>query len=288
MSNGEQQPGIPIGATLREARTRLGLDVQQAEDQTKIRTRYIRALENEDWEILPGAVYVRGFLRTYGSVLGLDGDLLADEFRRHHEVADEPGPTPAAENVLSGRKRPGERPPSRGPMIAALLVGLAVVLVLIAVLGGGGSDDDGGGGDGDGNRPAREGNARGGGGNGRSGSEDVGGKGGGSGNDKSGKRGSGSGEELRKEKVSITARTSGGVVCLVGGGDEALIDSQPLAAGDKESFDGYKRYRLDITAGIIRFKVGKRAEVIETSEPVSYEGDSRGVREVNYKGDDCP
>lgn len=285
--NGEGQPGVPIGATLREARARLGLDVQQAEEQTKIRTRYIRALENEDWEILPGPVYVRGFLRTYGSVLGLDGELLADEFRRHHEVAAEPGSTPAAENVLTGRKRIGDRPPSRAPMIAALLVGLAVVLVLIAVLGGAGSEDGSGGG-GEGNRSGREGNGGGAGGNGGSGAGDNGGKGSGKGNSGKGGSGSGSGGKLSKEKVALVARTSGGVVCLVGGGNEALIDTQPLAAGDRETFNGYKRYRLDITAGIIRFKVGKNVEVIETSAPVSYEGDSRGVREIDYRGEDCP
>lgn len=275
MANGDPQSNIPIGATLREARTRLGLDVKQAEEQTKIRARYIRALENEDWETLPGAVYVRGFLRTYGSILGLDGELLADEFRRHHEAVAEPTANPVAENVLSGRKRPGERPPSRAPMIAALLVGLAVILVLVAVLGGGGAND------GDQRaQPSRDGRGAGGKGNGNGGS-------GGKGKNKDSKGGSGS-KKLSKEKASVSARTSGGVVCLVGGSKDALIDSQPLIAGDEQSYDGYKRYRLDVEGGIVRFKVGKNKQVIETSDPVSYEGDSNGIVEVDPRGGDCP
>ncbi len=63
--------------------------MREVEERTKIRARYIRALENEDWETLPAPAYVRGFLRTYGQLLGLDGEMLADEFRRRY--GDGPG-----------------------------------------------------------------------------------------------------------------------------------------------------------------------------------------------------
>ena len=58
------------------------MDIKEAEERTKIRTRYLRALEAEDWEVLPAPAYVRGFLRTYGQILGLDGEALADRYRR--------------------------------------------------------------------------------------------------------------------------------------------------------------------------------------------------------------
>jgi len=66
---------IEIGAALRDARRRYGMEVREVEERTKIRAKYIRALENEDWATLPAPAYVRGFLRTYGQMLGLDGNL---------------------------------------------------------------------------------------------------------------------------------------------------------------------------------------------------------------------
>ena len=60
-----------IGATLQSARTRAGLDIADIEAETKIRAKYLRALEQEEWDQLPGSTYVRSFLRTYADVLGL-------------------------------------------------------------------------------------------------------------------------------------------------------------------------------------------------------------------------
>jgi cytoskeleton protein RodZ len=61
-----------IGATLREARMRAKIDINEVETRTKIRAKYLRAIENEEWDLLPGDVYVKSFLRTYGDFLGLD------------------------------------------------------------------------------------------------------------------------------------------------------------------------------------------------------------------------
>jgi cytoskeleton protein RodZ len=75
-----------IGSALREARERKGLSYSQVEDGTKIRARYIRALEEEDFGVLPGATYSKGFLRAYADYLGLDGHLFIDEFNsRYHD-----------------------------------------------------------------------------------------------------------------------------------------------------------------------------------------------------------
>ena len=75
-----------IGPALREARERRGLSYSQAEAGTAIRSRYIRALEEEDFGVLPGPTYTKGFLRAYAEYLGLDGQLFIDEFNsRHHD-----------------------------------------------------------------------------------------------------------------------------------------------------------------------------------------------------------
>jgi cytoskeletal protein RodZ len=69
-----------IGYSLREARERQGLGYPEIELATKIRAKYIRALEEEDFDAVPGDAYVRGFLRTYAEYLGLDGDVYVDEY----------------------------------------------------------------------------------------------------------------------------------------------------------------------------------------------------------------
>jgi cytoskeleton protein RodZ len=120
-----------VGARLREARTRRRLAIPEVEAATKIRSRYLLAIENEEWDQLPGDTYARAFIRTYGSFLGLDGDRLAEEQRRGR-----------------GAVRPGERLPrvdtrprpvrrgtgSRGPRISPKIVTAAVVLAVIAAL----------------------------------------------------------------------------------------------------------------------------------------------------------
>ncbi len=82
-----------IGNTLREARVRRNLTLQQVEEDIKIRVKYVQAMENEDWDVMPGVTYVKGFLRTYSTYLGLDPDVIIGEFRsrgmvpsaEHHE-----------------------------------------------------------------------------------------------------------------------------------------------------------------------------------------------------------
>jgi hypothetical protein len=64
-----------IGNSLREARVRQQLELAEVELATKIRARYLRALEEESFDVLPAQTYVKGFLRTYADYLGLDGQL---------------------------------------------------------------------------------------------------------------------------------------------------------------------------------------------------------------------
>ncbi len=117
-----------IGQALREARMRTRIDITEVERATKIRARYLRALENEEWEALPGPVYIKSFLRTYSDYLGLDSRLLVDEFKRRYER-----PTDHDMRPVAPRRRERERI-ARGPLIPPwALIGAVLVLVVAAL-----------------------------------------------------------------------------------------------------------------------------------------------------------
>lgn len=65
---------LTLGEKLRRARKRAGVDLIEAELSTKIRAKYLEALENEDFDLLPNDIYTRGFLSTYAQYLELDPD----------------------------------------------------------------------------------------------------------------------------------------------------------------------------------------------------------------------
>jgi hypothetical protein len=77
---------------LRETRVRRKTTLQQAEDDTKIRVKYIQAMENDDFDLMPSAAYVKGFLRTYSLYLGLDADVILEEYRSRFEPNEEHEP----------------------------------------------------------------------------------------------------------------------------------------------------------------------------------------------------
>ena len=98
-----------IGNSLREARVRQGLDFPQVELATKIRAKYMRALEDEQFEILPSETYVKGFLRSYAEYLGLDGQLYVDEYNSRYVVERRRRPRAAAPPRACTRSRGLER-----------------------------------------------------------------------------------------------------------------------------------------------------------------------------------
>jgi hypothetical protein len=116
-----------IGNSLREARERQGLGYPEIELATKIRAKYIRALEEEDFTSIPGDAYIRGFLRTYAEYLGLDGDVYVDEYASRFITSwrDELPPRPERRRIRR-RERPIERR-------AVLLVLAGIVLVAALV-----------------------------------------------------------------------------------------------------------------------------------------------------------
>lgn len=132
-----------VGNKLRTARARRKLSLAECEEATKIRSRYLAAMESESWDELPDDVYARAFLRTYAALLGLDGDRLAEEQRRDR-----------------GGSRPGERLPRVDPrprrvaarrrrplpswlitvLVLALVVGALIAVLVIGGSGGGGGE----------------------------------------------------------------------------------------------------------------------------------------------------
>ena len=137
--------GLEIGRTLRLAREKRGLSLQQVEEATKIRTRYLRDLENENFDVLP-AVYVLGSLKTYAEHLGLDGAAMTRELKRRQaslqpvqDQAPEDPPSREPRGLLASLGRlvgiggtvedeAGTMAPVRRP---GLHVSLAVVLIFV-------------------------------------------------------------------------------------------------------------------------------------------------------------
>jgi cytoskeletal protein RodZ len=120
-----------IGTTLREARIRARIDISEVEARTKIRAKYLRAIENEEWDLLPGPVYVKSFLRTYGDFLGLDSRLLVDEYKRRYERPSDQDLRPISSRTRERERR--RRRPFLGPVAAVVLVLVGVVVALFVV-----------------------------------------------------------------------------------------------------------------------------------------------------------
>jgi Helix-turn-helix domain len=124
---------LEIGRSLRERRTELGLGLEAVESKTKIRARYLAALEAERFGELPGDAYARGFLRTYADHLGLDGQEVLAAYRARERLREELAP------VSPRPQRPYE-PRRLGPVLAGAATAVVLVVCSLAAwqLGGSG------------------------------------------------------------------------------------------------------------------------------------------------------
>jgi Helix-turn-helix domain len=249
-----------IGTTLRETRIRDKIDITAVEQATKIRAKYLRALENEEWAVLPGPTYVKSFLRTYAEFLGLDAHMIVEEYRARYERPEElEVPAFARERPIRGRVRP-PGPPSRATTIAALV---AVVLVILFVLGITGDDDGGddtGSGTGTGTQSASQRDRT-----TPAANEPAAGK-----------------PERRAGPVRVQVVAARPVwVCLVDARDRPLVGGRTLAAGEREGPFRSRRFRITIGNGGGDLLVnGKRRDVPEASEPVGYAIAQSGLRRL--------
>ncbi len=113
-----------IGNSLREARLRQGLDFPDVERVTKIRPKYLRALEDESFATLPAQTYVKGFLRTYAEFLGLDGQLYVDEYNSRYVTREEEPP-------FRPRRSPRGTRRLESSVVLGAIVGIAIVFGLV-------------------------------------------------------------------------------------------------------------------------------------------------------------
>lgn len=128
-----------IGNSLREARVRQGIDYPAAEAGTRIRTRYLRAMEEEQFDLLPDPSYVRGFLRAYATFVGLDSTLALDEYEsRFGDLADVLSP----EGVRRAKRRAQGRPRRREAQLLWLAIGGVTGVALLTWIGVGGQTPD--------------------------------------------------------------------------------------------------------------------------------------------------
>ena len=119
-----------IGNSLREARLRQGLDFPELEQGTKIRGKYLRALEDEQFDVLPAQTYVKGFLRSYAEYLGLDGQLYVDEYNSRFVVGEEePQSRPRRSAAAVAR---GVQVQSRVVLLTLLGIVSVTALVIVA------------------------------------------------------------------------------------------------------------------------------------------------------------
>lgn len=121
-----------IGTTLRQARERQGITIAVAAESTKIRASYLRALEDETFDRLPGATYARGFLRSYAEYLGLDAQLLVDEYSARFTAA----PWDGDDDLMfprRGAKRSSQRPSRGVGVVVVALAGIVAVAVLVVI-----------------------------------------------------------------------------------------------------------------------------------------------------------
>jgi len=255
--------GLRIGDALRSARERRGLTVADVQAQTKIRGRYLRALEAEEWDVLPSAAYAKGFLRTYARLVGIDADALVDEYRRQVEAKLEPPHlVPFGDPVLEGREPlPGldERRRWGRPLLAGAAVAVLTVALVLAIAAGLGGEKThhhhhrGGG-------PKHHGQAH-----------------------RSAAAPSGS--------LTLRLHTINGVqLCLVSA-SEPLIDAQALSAGTGAGPFSGRRFRLDFDSyggGAVKARFDGHRAKLHARRRASFFITEHGVSRTPFRGPHCP
>ena len=254
--------GLPIGEVLERARVRRGLDFETVAAETKIHVKYLRALENEDWEALPSTAYAKGFLRTYARLLGLDADALVDEYRRRVEVGVEPEHLlPFGESVLEARRRqPGlEEPPRRPrPFLAGVAVAALVVILVLAIAGGLGRDTS---------RHRHHPGQR----------------------HQHGRNHRPAGAPSGPLTLRLEA-LKGSQLCLVSSG-RPVIDAQALSPGAQAGPFAGRRFRLDLDSpggGALRVRLDGHGRKVHSRRRASYVITANGVSRTSYRGPRCP
>ena len=242
-----------IGATLRETRMRQRIDITDMEVRTKIRAKYLRALENEEWDLLPGPTYVKSFLRTYAEALGLDSKALVEEYKLRHDPLETGDLQPIRPSSPRDRRRRSE-PPAGPPRWVVIGVVLLLILGALFLIGRGSEDDD----PDTAAPPPRT---------------------------RTTERGGDEAQERRERpapaprNVRLTVLPTAPVwICLENGGGDRLIPGTVVQAGPPRTFTA-KRFRITLGNGSVRLRVnGKAFQPPQSADPLGYEFTRNGRR----------
>jgi len=241
-----------IGATLREARLRQKLDIQEVEAATKIRAKYLRALEHEDWDLLPGPTFVRTFLRSYAEFLGLDPRPIVEQYRLGHDGGAGAELAPISSRGLGTRRDRRRMRPVLTPGILLALGAIALVGALYA-LGTWGPENDG-------EAPVAPRETP-------QAAED------GDREERTTSRRRSRRRAQQPTRVSLTVVATGTVyVCAEDATGRDVIDQATLSAGERRGPFRSGRFRITFGNGAARMAVnGRRVEVPESDNALGYE-----------------
>ena len=238
-----------IGETLREARMRRRIDMTEVEAATKIRAKYLRALENEEWDLLPGPTFVKTFLRTYAEYLELDPRMLVEEYRQRYERPSTQDLTPFGPG-MGGRRRQRPRR-SLGPLFVVLVgvVALLGALYLLGVVWGDSPDD----------RRRRRSCRR--------------------PRRPRPRRPAKTAKPKKKKKAAparaslrLTAKGARVYVCLVDATGKAVVNGEYLEPGKSTKTFRSQRFRVNLGNSEVTLRVGgKRYSAANTGKPIGYE-----------------
>jgi cytoskeleton protein RodZ len=251
-----------IGEQLRAARRAQGIELEAVEERLRIRGRFLRAMEEEQWELLPGSAYARAFLLTYAEYLGLDAEAIVEQYqgsRRSEEAEPAAEPVP---QIAIGEPREPTRPrraadAGRGRWLPIAAIAIVAILGIVLVLGlTGGSDEDGGG---------RESSA-------------------GSGPGKGSPDGSKPASPAKPPSSVVLRLTATGSVwvCLVDQDGRALVEGVTLPAGEEEG--PFRGEAFDVTFGNGQVEMEANDETVPippAANPVGYRVTPEGARELD-------
>jgi cytoskeleton protein RodZ len=263
-----------IGDTLSEARTRRAVDLEEVEAATGIRTRYLRAIEGEDWDALPEEFYARSFIRKYAAFLGVAPEPLVEEYRRQRGAAGRAGEAPTSPFAqTSSRKAEAlRRRRKRQAVYTWAGLGLVVAGVIVAILLLIGGGDEGGS-----NEAKNSGGAAG---------ANGGGKAGANAGNGAAKGGGGHGEGpvktsrrfYRPTTVKLEIEPTAEVwACILDAKGKPLVDGATLAAGETAGPFESRSYTAAFGNGSVTVAIdGKPVATPETPSPMGFTVDPQG------------
>lgn len=236
-----------VGTVLRKARNRRKVELSEVEAATRIRLRYLRAIEDEEWDVLPGGFYTRGFIRTYAAFLGLDGERLADEYREGVEKWSRT-PVELAAAARSDAADSSFQRFGRVPIAGlAVLAVLAVAVIAIVAIPSGSDEGESVSAP---PQPADKANEQ-------------------------------QAPQPPPSKPGVSVMLAAGAevwVCVLDGKGDELVDGQILEAGAEEGPFRSGSFTVSFGNGEVSMRIdGREAEIPATSSPIGYSIDSEGV-----------